>query len=100
MLKKNYAKDGKSCRVTFTLSAEAAAGAQDVNIVGEFNDWDESAKALKRRKDGSFSVTVALAAGQPYRFRYLIDGTRWENDDAADAYVPNGYGSDDSVVEV
>jgi 1,4-alpha-glucan branching enzyme len=100
MLKKTYAKSGESCRVTFKLPAEAAAGAEDVNLVGAFNEWDESAHALKRRKDGSFSTTISLTAGQSYRFRYLIDGTRWENDDAADGYAPNEYGSDDSIIEV
>ena len=50
------------------------------------------------RKDGSFRVAVALEPGRSYRFRYLLDGTRWENDWAADAYVPNEYGGDDSVV--
>jgi len=33
-------------------------------------------------------------------FRYLVDGERWENDWAADAYVPNPFGGEDSVVEV
>jgi hypothetical protein len=37
---------------------------------------------------------------QQCRFRYLLDGERWENDWTADAYVPNSFGSDDSVVEV
>ena len=55
---------------------------------------------MKRRKDGSFSSIVSLKPGQSYRFRYLLDGTRWENDGAADAYVPNEFGSDDSVVNV
>jgi hypothetical protein len=29
-----------------------------------------------------------------------IEGERWENDWEADAYTPNEYGKDDSVVEV
>jgi hypothetical protein len=41
-----------------------------------------------------------LEAGQQYRFRYLVDGERWENDWAADAYLPNAYGGEDSVVTV
>jgi hypothetical protein len=39
-------------------------------------------------------------APHTYRFRYLVDGRSWENDWAADLYVPNGYGGDDSVVDV
>jgi hypothetical protein len=42
----------------------------------------------------------AMRTGQAHRFRYLLDGERWENDHAADAYVPNPYRSDDSVVQL
>ena len=55
---------------------------------------------MKRRKDGSFSQTISLKPGQQYRFRYVLDGKRWENDWAADAYLPNPFGTEDSVVEV
>jgi len=55
---------------------------------------------LERREDGRFTLTLSLTPGQSYRFRYLLDGSRWENDWAADSYAPNPYGSDDSVVEV
>ena len=41
-----------------------------------------------------------MAAGRAYRFRYLLDGHRWENDWAADAYKPNDFGADDSVVDL
>lgn len=98
MLTKNYTKSGKTCRVTFKLPAEVEAKA--ANLVGDFNDWDRTAQPMKRLKNGSFSVQVSLPVGQRYRFRYLLDGKRWENDWAADAYVPNQFGSDDSLVEV
>ncbi len=45
-------------------------------------------------------MTVVLAAGRAYRFRYLIDGQRWDSDWAADAYVRNDFGGDDSVVDL
>jgi hypothetical protein len=45
-------------------------------------------------------VTVGLDAGRAYRFRYLLDGQRWENDWAADAHQPNGFGGDYSVVDL
>jgi hypothetical protein len=55
---------------------------------------------MKKLKDGSFSVTVSLKAGQSYRFRYRLDNDRWENDWEADDYLPNQLGTDDSVVAV
>ncbi len=45
-------------------------------------------------------MTVGLDAGRAYRFRYLLDGQRWDNDWAADAYEPNDFGGDDSVVDL
>jgi hypothetical protein len=41
-----------------------------------------------------------LETGREYRFKYLIDGKRWENDWHADRYEPNIYGTDDSVVVI
>ena len=98
MLKKSYSKTGKVCRVTFKLPAEVEAAS--VVLCGEFNAWSPEATPMKQLKDGSFSASVSLEAGNKYRFRYLLDGARWENDWEADDYAPNEYGSDDSIVEV
>lgn len=98
MIKKSYNKTGRSCRVTFAVPPEVKA--RKAALCGDFNDWDLKSHPMKRRKDGGFSVTVALPAGRDYRFRYLLDNERWENDHAADAYLPNAYGSDDSVVKL
>ena len=98
MLKKSYSKTGIVCRVTFKLPAEV--GAETAVLVGEFNDWDMGTEPMKKLKDGSFSQAVSLEAGQSYRFRYFLDGARWENDWEADAYAPNEHGADDSIVTV
>jgi 1,4-alpha-glucan branching enzyme len=91
-------QDKKGCKVTFELPA--AVSAESVQLCGEFNDWSLTATPLARRKDGRFSVTVTLELGRTYRYRYLVDGERWENDWAADAYTPNEYGGDDSVIDL
>ena len=97
-MKKTYSKTGSTCRVTFELPAEV--GAKSAALCGQFNDWEKSAHVLKRRKDGSFSVMISLNPGSEYRYRYWVDGERWENDWAADKYVPNEFGTEDSVVIV
>lgn len=98
MLKKSPAKNGSTAKVTFEIPPQIEA--DTVHLVGEFNDWSETDHPLTRRKDGRFSTTVTLSAGRSYRYRYLIDGDRWENDWEADAYVPNEFGTEDSVVQV
>jgi 1,4-alpha-glucan branching enzyme len=98
VLKKNYSKTGKVCRVTFKLPADA--NAQTAALCGEFNDWDPAANPMKQLKDGGHSVTVSLDSGRTYRFRYWLDDERWENDWQADDYKPNEFGTDDSLVNV
>ena len=97
-MKKTYAQSGKTCRVTFELPADAKA--ESVALCGEFNDWNKNTHQLKRRKKGNFSLTLTLDVGKSYRYRYWVDGTRWENDWGADEYVANSFGSEDSVVVV
>ncbi|MGE0308051.1 MAG: isoamylase early set domain-containing protein [Acidimicrobiia bacterium] len=87
-----------SCEVTFTLPADVRA--ESVYLCGEFNDWSTSATPMDRDDDGAFAVTVVLEPGRNYRFRYLLDGARWENDWAADDYAANDFGGDDSVVSL
>jgi hypothetical protein len=97
---KEYSTDGSSCSVSFTLPKEAAQGSRTVTIAGDFNNWDVHKSPLSQLPGGDFRITLTLAGGREYRFRYCIDGVRWENDWHADRYVPNSYGSDDSVVQV
>ena len=98
MLKKSYSKTGKVCRVTFKYNnpenAETAA------IAGEFNDWSLTENPMKKLKNGTFSATLSLEAGNSYRFRYVLNGDSWVNDEDAHSYVPNDYGEDNSVVVV
>ncbi len=97
-MKKSYTKTGRSCRVTFELPAQVEANT--VALCGEFNEWDVAKHPMRRRKDGSFSATISLKPGNEYRFRYLLDGERWENDWEADKYLLNEFGTEDSVVVV
>ena len=96
MIKKTTMAGGKKVKVTFELPANGAAR---VAVVGDFNSWDKAATLLKKRpKDELFAGSINLPVGQKYQFRYWIDGKRWENDWAADDYVPNGFGEDNSVL--
>jgi hypothetical protein len=99
MITKSYSKAGRSCRVTFKIPAGQAA-ARSVVVLGEWNGWNADATPMKRGKDGSWSATVTMETGRPYRFRYLFDGRHWANDDGADAAVHNVFGSQDSVVSL
>ncbi len=82
-------------RITFELPAHVG---EDVVVCGDFNDWSRVAHRMGRVGD-RFRATITVDSGTSYRFRYLIDNNRWENDEAADFYVPNNFGSEDAVIE-
>ena len=91
---------GARGRVSVTFTTDPGVGAQSAAVCGEWNDWSADADVMRRDAEGGFSTTVNLKAGRAYRFRYLLDGERWDNDWAADAYLPNDFGGDDSVVDL
>ncbi len=98
-LKKQYLKAKPVCKVTFRLEKKAAPGADKVNLVGDFNNWDENANPMKKLSNSDFTATLNLESGREFQFRYLIDGKKWENDWNADNYVPSDFpGVDNSVV--
>jgi len=98
---KKYSKNKNTCTVTFRLPAEAAPGAKSVYLVGDFNDWSVRTQKMGKTKQGDYTTEVTLRSGNAYQFRYLIDGTQWENDWNADRYEKHPYGDgDNSVVMV
>ncbi len=98
MLKKNYTKNGETCRVTFKYPNEE--NAESAVLAGDFNSWALDANDMKKLKDGSFSITISLQAGRSYCFRYVLDGNIWVNDHEADGYKDNEYGEHNSIISV
>lgn len=88
---------GGDVKVTFILRTDGAG--DPTVVVGDFNDWDPTATPLRRRRD-QLSATVSVASGRRYAFRYLTEGGRWFNDEAADDYESNAYGGTDSVLDL
>jgi 1,4-alpha-glucan branching enzyme len=97
MLTKRKLAGGK-VRVVFAMPA--LEGVTQMHLVGDFNDWSETATPLTRARDGSWSVAVTLEGGRTYQYRYLANGEKWHNDWQADGYAPNDFGSENSVVDL
>ena len=97
-LKKTFSSDKTKCTVTFSINAAAAAGAEKAFLVGEFNDWSETATPMKKGADGSFSVKKQFEVNKEYQFRYLLDGKTWINDWKADKYIRAELVNDDNSV--
>lgn len=95
IVKEPFPKNGTT-RVTLRIPAEA--GATIAQVLGDFNDWAPTDMAATA--DGGYEIALDLPSGRTYRFRYLLDNQRWENDWQADSYVPNEHGGDDSLIDL
>jgi len=98
MPKKIFDPESNTYEVTFTLPAEVHA--EIACLCADFNTWDKTALPIEGLEDGSFQLKIRLDSGRRYHFRYFLDHERWENDWKADAYVPNEFGSEDSVLNL
>ena len=86
-------------KLAVTFEYPSTVRVQTVHLVGDFNDWSETATAMQRdNRSHVWRITLELDKGREYHFRYLVDQTTWHNDWHADEYIPNIHGSDDSVV--
>ncbi|MGH2521227.1 MAG: isoamylase early set domain-containing protein [Anaerolineales bacterium] len=97
MITKRKMGKGK-VRVTFTMPP--LEDVNQLNLVGDFNNWSITETPLKRNADGSWSVALTLEADKQYQYRYLANGQEWHNDWQADAYAPNEFGADNSLVSL
>ena len=93
-LKKSYSKSKEKCKVTFSFRDGSA---QNVCVVGDFNEWDVNATPMKKSRTG-FSATVELDAGRAYQYRYFVDGERWENDNSAEGFAPSPYSDSQNCI--
>lgn len=97
MISKEFTPKKTICKVTLQIPAEWAE--KEASVVGDFNEWDPQANKLEK-KNGGWETVLRLKPETEYKFRYFLDGDRWENDDQADDYVANEYGTKDSVVVI
>ncbi len=97
MLRKQNAAGGK---VKVTFSMPAMEGVTALYLTGSFNDWNYPGLSMVRSTDGGWSVALTLDAGWAYQYRFRDQDGSWHNDWAADSYVPNEFGSENSVADL
>jgi 1,4-alpha-glucan branching enzyme len=95
MLTKRFFKTKDEVEVTFQVDR---ADVDSVAWVAEATNWEPVPMKRAERGKGPHRLRVRLPKETSVQFRYLFGDGRWENDEAADAYWPNEYGSDNSVV--
>lgn len=87
---------GGQTPVTFVLVAEQA---EDVALVGDFNDWTPGVTRLQQRPGGVWSVVVPLRPGR-YTYAFLVNGSTWLSDPTAPANAEEDFGRPSSIVLV
>jgi 1,4-alpha-glucan branching enzyme len=90
--------DTPTVKVTFALPV--ADTDLPTSVVGDFNDWDPLAHPLKKRSNGTRSVTLEVPTGASYHFKYLAHDGSWFCDPDADDYEPNDFAEVNSVLRL
>lgn len=83
-------------RVVFELPASILA--DRIYLVGDFNNWDQTATPMHQTRHGVWRVVLDLPANRRFEFRYLID-QKWHTDYHADGIAPSPYHTSNSVVD-
>jgi 1,4-alpha-glucan branching enzyme len=97
MIKKQYTPKRTICKVTFSVPSDKVESG--VSIVGDFNEWDPTANPLEKNGE-AFETTLRLKPETTYQFRYFVNDEYYENDEDADSYASNEFGSENSVLEI
>lgn len=92
------AKKGKTKQVKVTFALPVDEVDQAVSVVGDFNGWDPLAHPLRKRSNGTRSVSVELPVGTTARFKYLTHDGHWLCDPDADGEAANDHGGVDSIL--
>lgn len=81
-----------------TLDCDAEPG-RDVFVSGTFNNWDARRKPMKAVEgSGRYRAVLMLPPGQ-YEYKFVVDDD-WRIDVNNPHWIPNGFGSLNSVIDV
>ncbi len=73
------------------------AGASNVAVAGDFNEWNTTSHPMERRGDDLWVLELDVLPGR-HGYKFLVDGQQWWNDPDAPK-APNPWGSENSYVE-
>jgi 1,4-alpha-glucan branching enzyme len=96
MLQKTFTPKRTVCKVKFSIPADWAT--ESAALCGDFNNWDTSSHKMVK-KNGSWNIELRLQPSKTYQFKYLCDAD-WKNDDQADQYLENDFGTVNSVLVI
>lgn len=81
---------------TFQLKAPEA---ENVMLAGDFTDWENAARKMRRLKSGNWKTTISLEEDKTVQYRFLVDG-QWVDDPECQDRIPNGFGGENCLRQV
>jgi Glycogen recognition site of AMP-activated protein kinase len=75
-----------------------APSAKNVQLAGDFTNWEQSPLDMVQSYDGTWFTIVPLLPGT-YTYRFIVDG-QWLDDPSCHCHEPNPFGSANAVVNV
>ena len=86
---------------TVTFSHTPEGSPQQIFLAGSFNGWNpgDPMYALEDLEgDGVWTLTIPMDPGS-YQYKFVIDGA-WTQDEANPEAAPDGFGGNNSIVNV
>ncbi len=80
---------------TFMISVPDAGS---VKLAGDFTDWEEAARNMRKLKNGAWKTTISLEPSD-YEHKFMVEG-EWVNDPECAEMRPNPFGGENSVRQV
>ncbi len=85
----------KRRRITFSFKATAA---DEVILMGDFNNWNPKKHPMKNDGSGTWNKTVVLSSGK-YEYKFFVDG-EWKKDPRNDQTCSNCFGTQNSILNL
>jgi 1,4-alpha-glucan branching enzyme len=85
----------KRRRATFSFKTTAA---DEVILMGDFNNWNSKKHPMKNDGSGMWSKTVVLSPGK-YEYKFFVDG-KWKKDPQNVQTCSNCFGTQNSVLNL
>jgi 1,4-alpha-glucan branching enzyme len=95
MVKKQSEPKMQSKKIEFLLYAPQA---QEVSLLGDFNQWDGEKYPMKKGKAGAWEKVLRLIPGN-YEYKYMVDG-QWHEDPGNNQNRLNIFGTYNNLLTV
>ena len=74
--------------------------AESVSLVGDFNSWSTGLTPLRKAESGLWFAEIKAPKAGSYRYKFIVDSSRWLEDPSNGMKVPDNYGGLNSVLAI